>query len=83
MYRDRSLLGTASSTSYSDNLPDYGLYEYSVSAQHASGESIADATNVQWGDAGINVDPNSFYVTLPPNAQAIETLTISNSGELI
>ena len=82
VYRDGNLLGTTTSTTFTDNLPDYGLFEYEVSAQHSSGESIPDAVSVQWGDAGISVNPNSFYVTLPPNAQTTETLTVSNIGEL-
>ena len=82
VYRDGVLLGTTTSTTYTDYLPDYGLYEYEVSAQHSAGESIPDAVSVQWGDAGIDVDPTSFYVTLPPNAQTTETLTVSNIGEL-
>jgi len=82
IYRDGILLGTTTSTTYTDYLPDYGLYEYEVTAQHSAGESIPDATSVQWGDAGIDVNPTSFYVTLPPDAQTTEQLTVSNIGEL-
>ncbi|MCD4696042.1 MAG: choice-of-anchor D domain-containing protein [Bacteroidales bacterium] len=82
VYRDGVLLGTTTSTTYTDYLPDYGLYEYEVSAQHNDGESIPDAISVQWGDAGIDVDPTSFYVTLPPDAQTTEILAITNTGEL-
>ena len=82
IYRNDLVIGTSTTTSYTDFLPDYGLYEYKVSAVHNDGESIPDATSVQWGDAEISVDPTSFYVTLPPDATTTDTLTIFNNGEL-
>jgi hypothetical protein len=82
VYRDGILLETTTSTVFTDYLPDYGLYEYQVSAQHTDGESLPDTESVQWGDPGIGIDPASFYVTLPPDAQTTEVLTISNTGEL-
>lgn len=82
IYRDGILLGTSTSTSFSDNLPGYGLYQYTVSAMHSSGESIPAAADVQWGDPAISFDPASFYVTLPPGGLTTEPLTITNTGEL-
>ncbi|MCD4735676.1 MAG: choice-of-anchor D domain-containing protein, partial [Bacteroidales bacterium] len=82
IYRDGILIGTSSSTSFTDNLPSYGLYSYEVTAMHNEGESIPAATDVQWGDPGISVDPTSFYVTLPPDGISVEPLTITNTGEL-
>ncbi|MCF8369025.1 MAG: choice-of-anchor D domain-containing protein [Bacteroidales bacterium] len=82
VYRDGSLLGTTANTSYTDNLPTYGYYEYTVTAVHVEGESVPAGTNVQWGDAGISVNPASFNVSLPPDASTTEILTISNIGEL-
>mgnify|MGYP006277958059 FL=1 len=82
IYRDGVLLGTTNTTSFTDNLPTYGVYEYKVSAQHADGESIPAVASVQWGNPGISVDPASFYVTLPPDMTTVESLTISNIGEL-
>ena len=82
IYRDGNLIGTTTSTNFTDNLPAYGYYDYEVTALHNDGESVGDATTVQWGDPGISVNPGSFNVTLPPDASTVENLTITNTGEL-
>ena len=82
IYRDDIVIGTTTSTNFSDNLPDYGIYEYKVTAVHNDGESIPDQLSVQWGNPDISVDPASFYVTLPPDGITTEILTIFNIGEL-
>jgi len=82
IYRDGAVIGTSTTTSFTDYLPDYGLYNYQVTAVHSDGESIGDATDIQWGNAGISATPVSFNVTLPPDASTTEMLTITNTGEL-
>ncbi len=82
IYRDGVVINTTPNLNYTDYLPDYGLYDYEVTAVHIDGESVADAVSIQWGDAGISVNPGSFDVTLPPDATTTETLTITNTGEL-
>ncbi|MCD4698800.1 MAG: T9SS type A sorting domain-containing protein, partial [Bacteroidales bacterium] len=82
VYRDGNPLGTTNDLTYSDNLPDYGIYTYSVTAMHDDGESVGANASVQWGNAQINVNPPAFNVALEPGASTVETLTIENIGEL-
>jgi len=83
IYRDNVLIGTTTTTTYADNLPAFGPYQYKVSAQHTNGESLPAAASVQWGYPDISVSPTSFYVTIPPNTQQTESLTITNIGQWV
>jgi len=82
VYRDGNQLGTTTDLTYFDNLPDYGIYSYSVTAMHDDGESVGATASIQWGDAQITTNPPVFIVTLDPGASIVETLTIENVGEL-
>jgi len=83
IYRDNELIGTTEELSYTDQLPDYGVYSYSVSAAYeGDGESGAVRTSVQWGDARIAVDPASLYQFLQPGQTGTKQLVVSNIGQL-
>jgi len=82
VYRDGSLLGTTTDMTYSDNLPDYGVYTFGVTAMHDDGESVAASGSIQWGDAHIAVNPLEILQNLAPNETAEQTMTIENVGEL-
>jgi hypothetical protein len=82
VYRDGTLLGTTTDLTYSDNLPDYGVFSYGVTAMHDDGESVAAGGSIQWGDAHISVTPLEFVQNLVPEATAEQTMTIENVGEL-
>jgi hypothetical protein len=82
VYRNGVLLGTTTDLTYSDILPDYGIYSYGVTAMHDEGESVPAAGSVQWGDAQISVVPGEISVALLPGGSTIETLNIENVGQL-
>jgi PKD repeat protein len=51
VYRDGSAIGTTTDTFYSDNLSEYGTYEYEVTAYYDEGESDpAGPITVEWLD---------------------------------
>ena len=82
VYRDGELLGTTTDTLYTDILPDYGVYTYSVTAMHDDGESVAASESIQWGDPHIAVTPEFINVNLEPGSSITETLIVENTGEL-
>ncbi len=82
VYRDGELLGTTTDLTYSDMLPDYGIFSYSVTAMHDDGESVAAAGSVQWGNAQIDVNPGVINAVLAPGESTIKTFVIENVGEL-
>jgi hypothetical protein len=82
IYRNNVVIGTSTTTSYTDNLPTYGVYEYDVTAVHTTGESVPATASVQWGFPNIAVSPASFTVTMPPDNTQTKTLTINNTGQL-
>ncbi len=82
IYRDNVQIGTSNTTSFTDNLPDYGIYTYSVTAMHEDGESSAARNSIQWGDPHIEVIPGSLTETLQPSQTSVRVLTVYNTGEL-
>ncbi|MDA3944091.1 MAG: GEVED domain-containing protein [Bacteroidetes bacterium] len=83
IYRDNEIIGTTEEQSYTDQLPDYGVYTYGVTAAYEDdGESGAARASVQWGDARIAVDPVSIYQILQPGETASQQLIVSNVGQL-
>lgn len=83
IYRDNELISFTENTSFSEILPDYGVYSYAVTAVYAvEGESSAARTSLQWGDAHIAVVPESLYQVLQPDDTAYQTITITNVGQL-
>lgn len=82
VYRDGAQIATTNETNYTDNLPDYGHYRYSVSAMHADGESAKIYDEITWGAAHISVNPTSLSESLYINQTSTKQLTISNPGEL-
>ena len=83
VYRDGELLTETTDTTYTDNLPDYGIYTYQVTATYTEDmESGAAGTSVQWGDAHISVDPLSISVQLPQEDLTSRQITVINTGQL-
>ncbi|MCD4746204.1 MAG: T9SS type A sorting domain-containing protein [Bacteroidales bacterium] len=82
IYRDDVVLNTTTDTTYTDNLPDYGIYIYKVTAIHDEGESLPAKVTVQWGNAQISVNPAFLNENLDPDSTSTQILTISNIGEL-
>jgi hypothetical protein len=83
IYRGEDSIAVAYDTVYSDQLPDYGIYIYKVTAKYADGsESSATTASVQWGDAQISVNPLEIEKTLMPDSSAVRVVTVSNIGQL-
>jgi hypothetical protein len=83
IYRDNDSIGMAYDTVYSDQLPDYGVFVYKVTAKYTDGgESSASKATVQWGDAQISVNPAEISEILMPESSVTKMVTISNIGQL-
>lgn len=83
IYRDGELVGTTTDTTYTDMLPDYGVYSFQVTAVYPDDmESGAASTSIQWGDAHISVSPLSIYETLTVDSMATKYITVVNTGQL-
>ncbi|MCF8234662.1 MAG: T9SS type A sorting domain-containing protein [Bacteroidales bacterium] len=83
IYRDDILVTTTSDTTYLDMLPDYGYYDYAVTASFSDGsESAASTIKIQWGDAHISVNPMIVNDLLKPGETSMHQISIYNVGEL-
>ena len=82
IYRDNELIGTSTETSYTDNLPGYSIYSYSVTAVHDEGESSSVNGNITWGSPEITLNPDAITETLLPNGNSVKNLIINNFGQI-
>jgi hypothetical protein len=83
IYRGEDSVGVAYDTVYSDQLPDYGVYLYKVSAKYTDGgESSTSNALAQWGDAQITVSPEEINEVLMPESSVTKMVTITNMGQL-
>jgi hypothetical protein len=82
VYRDGILLGTTTDLTYSDQLPDFGLFTYGVTAVHDEGESVAASASIQWGNPHIYVAPDAIETNLLIGTSTVESVMVKNIGEL-
>lgn len=83
IYRDGELIGTATDTVYTDMLPDYGYYNYAVTALYEEEkESSGAGLSLQWGDAHISVSPTSVYEHLTVDSMTTQYIKVVNTGQL-
>lgn len=82
VYRDNVEIGTSLTPDFTDMLPSYGVYQYSVTAMHEDGESSPARNSIQWGDPHISVSPTELIETLQPDQTSVKILTVENTGEL-
>ncbi len=83
IYRDGELLGTTEEESFEDQLPEYGYYEYEVTAYYGStNESSAAVYRTQWGNAEIQVIPGEYDVTVFVDEVLEQQMKVKNTGEL-
>ncbi len=83
IYRNGDSIDVTTGTSYSDQLPNYGYYNYRVTAYYNNGrESGATGINLTWGSVDINVNPPSLYKHLGTNLISTDTIIIQNNGQL-
>jgi hypothetical protein len=82
IYRDGWWYTSTTSTSYLDNLPAHGNYEYAVTAHYYWGESsAAGPAAVEWiGVPYIEVSPSFLEQELQPNQIAYQYPLISNTS---
>jgi len=83
IYRNDELIGTSQDTIYMDSLPDFGIYNYEVTAFYDEGESPpAGPVVVEWVAAPhIVIDPMELFEThcYVPMITS-KALTVSNTG---
>lgn len=82
VYRDGIQLTTTTELQYQDQLPEYGTYNYSVTAMHSEGESSGSRKSATWGAAAIAVNPASLSETLLTNQFSTKVISVSNIGHL-
>ncbi len=82
VYRDGELLGNTNDMTYTNTLPDYGIYNFSVTAMHEEGESTASSASIQWGNPKIEVSHTNVYGEAAPGEHYYDTIHITNIGEL-
>lgn len=83
IYRDGDSIASTIDTTFSEILPQYGLYTYRVTAYYINNiESGASGISLQWGDVIISVTPDSIYDTLVIGTQSYNQISIINKGQL-
>ncbi|MCB2221705.1 MAG: choice-of-anchor D domain-containing protein [Bacteroidetes bacterium] len=84
VYRNNDLIASLESTdtSYLDEDPGTGIYNYGVSAVYPSGESNVSTVSVQLGTQEITVTPNSITDSVYIGQSYTTSITIANTGEL-
>jgi len=90
VFRDGAQIGSTPDNTFIDNLDDFGLYEYRVSAQYQFGESELSAPeNVVYVDESplqrqaAEVSEDAFSAELEQNSGVwSESFNIGNTGEL-
>lgn len=83
IYRDDVQIGISSTENFTDQLPDYGYYNYKVTAYYGgTNESIPASKNAQWGSSSIEVLPSEVTATLFVNEIETQQLVIKNNGIL-
>ena len=83
IYRGVDSIGMTVDSVYSDQLPDYGIYQYKVTARYVDGgESSSSNATVQWGDAQISVNPMAIEVTMLPDSSVTRIVHVNNIGQL-
>ncbi len=84
VYRDGLIIGTIADTIYIDNLPNYGSYDYEVTAYYDEGESISTGiATVEWLEyyPDITVSPTEFNEIIASGDTQTKILTIENTGD--
>ena len=83
IYRNDELIGTTIETIYSDALPDYGYYTYTITAFYGGeNESSPVSAETQYGSSTINVDPNAYIANVYINTTSQQTMYVKNTGVL-
>ncbi len=79
--RDGVTIGTTTANTFTNILPGFGTYNYSVQAVFEAGASVPAEAEVEWPNPTMFVDPLYIYDEVWVNQTATQTVTISNTGE--
>ena len=80
--RDGVQVGTTTGNTFTNILPAYGVYSYTVQAVFADGNSSpAGPVTVEWANPVLVLEPTSLYNEQYPNTSEQVTFRISNTGE--
>jgi len=80
--RDGVQIGTSNTNSYTDMLPAYGTYNYTVLAVYSEGSgSPSNAAEVEWPNPTMAVTPASLTATVYSGLSKDVDLTVENTGE--
>ena len=80
--RDGTPIANTTDTHYTDMLPDFGTYSYTVAAVYAEGETTpAGPVEVDWLIPALCNNPASVYNEQWPDTQENVTLTLQNCGD--
>ncbi len=83
IYRNGVQIDTTTQTTYEDQLPQYGYYDYQVTAYYGgNSESLPTSASTQWGTSTIVTDPDSFTANVFVDDSVIQMLKIKNTGVL-
>ncbi|MGE5383143.1 MAG: carboxypeptidase regulatory-like domain-containing protein, partial [Omnitrophica WOR_2 bacterium] len=75
-------VATTTQSNYTDNLPAYGVYSYTVQAVFADGNSIpAGPVTIEWANPTLVLTPASLYNEQYTNSSENVTFRIENTGE--
>ncbi len=80
--RDGVQITTTTGLSYTDMLPAYGTYSYTVQAVYAAGSGMpAGPVEVEWPNPTLSLDPASLTATVWTEHSKDLTLSVGNTGE--
>ncbi|MBK6344597.1 MAG: carboxypeptidase regulatory-like domain-containing protein [Bacteroidales bacterium] len=75
-------VGTTANTVYTETLPAYGVYSYTVQAVYDEGNSApAGPVVVEWANPTLVLNPTTLYNEQYPNTSEAVTFRLSNTGE--
>ncbi len=75
-------VAATTNTTYTETLPTYGVYSYTVTAVYEEGNSVpAGPVVVEWSNPTLVLNPTSLYNEQYPNTSEAVSFTISNTGE--
>ncbi|MFA8299847.1 MAG: GEVED domain-containing protein [Hyphomicrobiales bacterium] len=83
IYRNGEEIATTSTLKYTDQVSNYGIHKYRVTARYTDkSESGSTRANIQYGDPKLKINTKQIFTTLSLNSNTTESFLISNPGNL-
>jgi hypothetical protein len=83
IYRDDNLVGTSTDMTYTDQITEFGYYNYKVTALYSGDtESASVEADTQYGTATIEITPLSYVAAIYPEETDIQIMIVKNTGVL-